>query len=138
MIKNKSFYIVTMAIGVTLIVLSVFLRGEELKVFSGLSIGIGAGLLGMSIVHLIMKRYEEKNPELARQINIDTIDERNIIIQNRAKAKAGDITMWLIILIAIITIIIRAPLWFTLLVIAIFLLYNIFIVYFMNKYQKEI
>jgi hypothetical protein len=127
-----------MAIGVSLVLISFLLRGEDLKVFSGLSIGIGAGLLGMSIAQLIMKHYEDKNPELSRQIKIDSMDERNIIIRNKAKAKAGDITMWLIMLIAFISIIISTQLWFTLLVVVVFLLYNIFIVYFMNKYQNEI
>lgn len=138
MIKKKSFYIITMAIGIILIIVSFLLRGEELKVFSGLSIGIGAGILGMSIARLIMKHYEDKNPEISRQIKIDSTDERNVIIRNQAKAKAGDITMWLIVLVAFITVIISAPIWFTLLVIGVFLLYNIFIVYFMNKYQKKI
>jgi len=39
--------------------------------------------------------------------------------------------------IVYITIIISAPLWVTLVVVAVFLAYTIIAMYFMNKYQKE-
>jgi len=38
---------------------------------------------------------------------------------------------------AYITIIISTPLWVTLVVVAVFLAYNIIAIYLMNKYQKE-
>ena len=60
------------------------------------------------------------------------------MIRNKAKAKVGDITQWLIMGIAYITIVIDAPLWVTLVVVGVFLLKNALEVYFMNKFQKEL
>lgn len=137
MLKKKSFYLFTMIIGICLIGVSLFLRSEELKSISGVFIGIGAGLFGVSIVNLYMKKLEENNPDIKKQNQIDLKDERNITIQNRAKAKAGDITQWLIMGIAYITILIEAQLWVTLVVVGVFLMYNFLGLYFTNKYQQE-
>lgn len=136
MLKKKSFYFFTMFIGICLIGVSLALRSEELKSISGVLIGVGAGLFGVSIVNLYMKKLEEKNPDIKKQNQIDLKDERNITIRNRAKAKAGDITQWLIMGIAYITILINAELWVTLVVVGVFLMYNVLGLYFTNKYQQ--
>jgi hypothetical protein len=135
--KKRSFYIALLLIGICCIAASLFFKGEDVKIISGILIGVGAGLLGASISSLLMKRLERKNPELEKQKEIEYKDERNTMIRNRAKAKAGDITQWFIMAIAYITIIISAPLWVTLTVVAVFLAYTVIAIYFMNKYQKE-
>ena len=137
MLKKKSFYIMTLIIGIVLFCSSFLLRGEELKTISGILIGIGAGLIGMSIVNLWMKGFEEKNPELVKENEIEFKDERNVMIRYRAKAKAGDIIQWFIIGIAYLLIIIDAPLWTILITVGGFVLYHIICLYYMNKYQKE-
>ena len=121
MLKKKSFYIMTLIIGIVLFCSSFLLRGEELKTISGILIGIGAGLIGMSIVNLWMKGFEEKNPELVKENEIEFKDERNVMIRYRAKAKAGDIIQWFIMGITV----------------GGFVLYHIICLYYMNKYQKE-
>ncbi len=118
MLKKKSFYIATLVLAICLIVVSPFLRGEELKSISGICIGIGAGLLGMSIANLLMKRMEENNPEMMKQSEIEFKDERNTLIRYKAKAKTADIIQWCIMGVAYITILINAPLWVTLVTVA--------------------
>jgi len=137
MLRKKSFYIITIIIGLCLVGLSFFIQKEDLKAISGICMGIGAGLFGMSAGNLIVKCIEEKDPSVSKQIEIEYRDERNIQIRNRAKAKAGDITQFFIIGVAYLTILIDAPLWVTLVTIGVFLVYNILGVYFMNKYNKE-
>ena len=100
-------------------------------------IGIGAGLFGVSASNLLLIHIERKNPAFEKQTKIEYSDERNTMIRHRAKAKAGDITQWLIMGIAYVTIIISAPLWVTFAVIAVFLAYNVLGIYLMSKYQKE-
>ncbi len=137
MLKKKSFYISTLILGLTLIGVSFLFKGEDLKSISGVLIGIGAGLFGMSIANILMKNLEQKSPKKMKLNEIEFKDERNTIIRNRAKAKAGDIIQWFIMGIAYLTIIINAPLWVTLATVCVFLLYNILGVYLMTKYQKE-
>lgn len=135
--RKTSFYVVILITGICCIIASLFFNGEEVKPIAGILIGIGFGFLGLSLSNLLMKHMERKNPELEKQAKIDFNDERNTIIRNRAKAKAGDITQWLIMGIAYMTIFILAPLWVTLAVVVVFLTYNIIGLYLMNKYQKE-
>lgn len=137
MLKKKKFYMVTLIIGIVLIGVSYLFKGEDLKSISGVLIGIGSGLFGMSIANILMKNLEQKNPNMMKQNEIEFKDERNTIIRYRAKAKAADIIQWFIMGIAYLTIIINAPLWVTLATVCVFLLYNILGVYFMTKYQKE-
>jgi dolichol kinase len=135
--RRKSYYAVMLIIGVCCVLASLFFHDNEVKAISGILIGVGAGFVGLSISNLLMKHIESKNPELEKQIQIDYNDERNTMIRDRAKAKAGDITQWLIMGIAYITILISAPLWVTLTVVLVFLAYNLICLYLMNKYQKE-
>ncbi len=137
MLKKKSVYVITLILGIILICASFLFKGDELKTVSGVLIGIGTGLFGMSLANLYMKHFEKKNPEVMKQNEIEFKDERNTVIRNKAKAMAGDITQWFIMAIAYVTIIINAPLWVTLATVCVFILYNILGVYFMKKYQKE-
>ncbi|MEG1483044.1 hypothetical protein [Clostridium sp.] len=137
MLKKKSINFILLVIGLCLVSVSLFLKLEEMKSVEGIMIGLGAGLIGMSIANIYMRHLEERNPEISEQNNIELKDERNIMIRNKAKAKAADVTQWLIMGIAYITIIINAPLWVTVLTVAVFLIYNVAGVYYMNKYQKE-
>lgn len=135
--KKNWLYVIFLIAGIGSLGAGFCLQAEEVKRISGMFIGIGAGLFGMSISGLLMKRLEQEHPELDKQAEIEYKDERNIIIRNRAKAKAGDMTQWLMMGIAYFTIAISAPLWITLAVIAAFLFYHAAGVYLMNKYQKE-
>lgn len=137
MLKKKTVYIVIILTGMVLIALSFLFRAEDVKTLSGVLIGIGSALLGSGIAKLWMKNYEEKNPDIAKENDIEFKDERNTLIRYRAKAKAGDIIQWFIMGIAYLLIIIDAPLWVILVTVGIFLLYNVLGIFYMGKYQKE-
>lgn len=137
MFKKTSFYVVLLIIGIVLACCGIYIPGEELKAVKGILLGLGAGIFGASIAKIYMIQYFKKNPEAMKQNEIDLTDERNTIIRYRAKAKAGDITQWLIILVAIVTILIDAPLWLTLSLVVVYLLYTILGIYFTGKYNKE-
>ena len=137
MLKKKSFYIATLILGACLIGLSFLFNTEDVKAVAGICIGIGAGLTGMSIANLIMKHMERNKPEAAKWSEIEYKDERNTLIRNKAKAKAGDITQWLIIAVSFLSILGNAPLWLTLSFIAVYLIYSVLGICFMSRYQKE-
>ena len=137
MLKSKKFYIIMTIAGICFIGLSMVMNDLIPQSFSGILIGIGAGLFGMGIANYIMKVHEDKHPQIMKQNEIAFKDERNTIIRYRAKAKAADITQWLIMAIAYLTIAINAPLWVTLATVAVFLIYNILGLYFMAKFEHE-
>ena len=80
---------------------------------------------------------EKTDPEIAKQNEIEYADERNTMIRNMAKAKAGDMIQWFIMGIAYITILTGTPLWVTLAVVGVFLLRYILELYFTGMYQKK-
>ncbi|MDF2543134.1 MAG: hypothetical protein K0S47_2852 [Herbinix sp.] len=135
--KNVFIYVVMLIAGISCIGAMFLLHGDSSKPIEGSLLGIGISFIGLSTTNLIKKYTEYKNPSLKKQVQIDYNDERNTIIRNRAKAKAGDITQWLIMGIAYITILISAPLWVTLVVVIVYLIYNITGLYLIDKYQKE-
>lgn len=135
--KKALFGILQLITGIFLILLSFLLNAEIPKPICGVLIGIGCGLSGLGIIRLITNHFERKNPAIRRAKEIENNDERNIIIRNRAKAKAGDITQWLIIAIAYVTILISAPIWVTLFVVFVYIFYNVTGILLINKYQNE-
>lgn len=135
--KKKSFYVIILIIAFCMLIGGIFAKGEDLRNISGILMGIGAGLIGMSGAKIYMINSEAKNPTLAKQNEIEFKDERNMQIRYRAKAKAADITQWLIMGIAYLTILVNAPLWVTLITVGVFLLYNVIEVYYMKKFNEE-
>ncbi|HBB27905.1 MAG TPA: hypothetical protein DC000_01395, partial [Clostridiales bacterium] len=108
MLKKTSYYVICLIIGLCLFAISFILKDFDFSKIAGIFIGVGAGLIGMSIANLYMKRIEKKDPISTKQNEIDYRDERNTMIRDKAKAKAGDIIQWFIIGIAYILIIIDA------------------------------
>lgn len=139
MLKRKSYYVIISIIGICLVIIGLLLRQTEIttRAVEGVLLGIGAGMFGSGASNFFMKRWEEKEPDLMKQKEIEFLDERNTIIRNRAKAKAADIIQWMIMALAYVTILIGAPLWVTLVTVLVFLMKNILEVYFMTKFQKE-
>lgn len=135
--KKSWVYVTLLILGVALIGLSFLFSTEAQKAVQGVMLGIGAGLMGMSLSNLGMIRHMEKNPHLAKEAEIESKDERNVMIRAKAKAASADITRWFIIALAFVMILIDAPLWVTLCVVAVYVLYHVLSLVFMGRYQKE-
>lgn len=93
--KGKDYFIVT--VGVVLFAAGLYLiktisdPQSIMKTLPYLCVGVGCGLFGHGLGNILNKLATRKNPDLARQIEIDTKDERNIMNGNMAKAKGYDI-----------------------------------------------
>lgn len=133
--KKSMFYITALSISIIMIIGSLFV---ELDSLSGLLLGTGAGVFGANIAKLYFINFAKKNPDIIKENEIEFKDERNVLIRQRAKAKSADIIQWLIMLIAYLTILLNTPLWVTLVIVGIFVLYNIIQIYYINKFNKEI
>ena len=132
--KKSMFYITALSISIIMIIGSLFV---ELDSLSGLLLGTGAGVFGANIAKLYFINFAKKNPDIIKENEIEFKDERNVLIRQRAKAKSADIIQWLIMLIAYLTILVNTPLWVTLVIVGIFVLYNIIQIYYINKFNKE-
>ncbi|PQD97149.1 hypothetical protein CYL18_04555 [Pradoshia eiseniae] len=103
----------------------------------GLLIGIGAGLFGLSLAQIIVIAIAEKNPEYKRKASIEEKDERNIAINNNAKAKGFDAMGYILTILMLIFVFLNADLSIILLLVFAYLLvYGVFIFY-LYKYSKE-
>lgn len=137
MLKKTYIYVITLVLGAVLAALGFLLTDIAAKALCGVLIGVGAGLFGMSVANLIMKRYEKKNPSVARQSQIEMSDERSVMIRVKARAASANIVQWFIIGLAYVMILIDAPLWGTLCAVGVYMLYHILSFVFMNRYQKQ-
>ena len=57
-------------------------------------IGLGCGIFGQGLGDLLARKAYRKYPELERQLEIERLDERNVMIGDRAKARAYDLMIY--------------------------------------------
>mgnify|MGYP005788959697 CR=1 FL=1 len=135
--KSARFCAVLLALSLVLLAAALLLRGRLPGSWSGVLIGLGAGIFGASLSGLLMRRWESRNPEFAKQNEIDSRDERTTAIRSLAKARAGDVVQWCVMGIAWLSILAEAPLWLTLAAVGVFLLYSVLSLAFMIRLEKE-
>ncbi len=93
-------YLLILAAGVLLfaggfILLRLITEPEGMmKALPFILIGIGCGTFGYGLGETVRIITLKKRPDLAKQLAIETNDERNQAINNLAKAKAFDITIY--------------------------------------------
>lgn len=61
-----------------------------MKTLPYILVGIGCGAFGYGIGEVLSKAAADKNPDLAKKMNIQMMDERNIMIEHMSKAKGYD------------------------------------------------
>lgn len=81
--KRMIAYIIYAVLGITLIVLGVF------EVVDAFWSGMGGGLIAVAVMGMIRYVRLKKNDEYRKQKQIETTDERNRFIRNKAWAWAG-------------------------------------------------
>lgn len=130
-------YIIYILLGVIVLAVGIFVIRDNLKSVAGFCIGIGAGLIGMNVASLIMNLYYKKHPAIKKQSDIESKDERTVAITNKAKAKAFDIMIKILIFIPFLMILIDLPLWMILAAIALYILGFCLQTYLTIRYSKE-
>lgn len=135
--QQKNLYITLFVLGVILLVAGFLIISEDYSNISGLCIGIGIGLMAMSFSNLVINNYYQKRPVLKRQNEINSKDERNTTITNRAKAKAFDWTIRLLIVFPFLLIFFKSPLWMIFSVIGIYLLGFSIQVFYTIRFNNE-
>jgi len=100
-------------------------------------IGIGTGLFGGNLGTALKKYIMKKNPETAKRVEIETNDERNIAISNKAKAKAYDLMQVVFGALIIAFALMQVDLYVILVLIAAYLFANFSMIFYVNRFSKE-
>lgn len=135
--KKSLFFLVIGILGVALIVSAIVLDGKVSDAVDGRLMGVGAGLTGLGISMWQFFRWVKKDPVKWKQYEIESNDERNVIIKFRAKAIAGEVLQWTVMVAAWAAIFLDAPLWVILAAVCVFLFKTVLEMCLMARYQKE-
>lgn len=133
--NTKKLGICKILIGILLFGIGLFLLLNSIfiETISGLLCGLGGSIIGFGIVDIV----QYKNPKISETKKIAENDERIILIRNKALAKSGQVLMWLNCILNFTMATLRAPLWIILSISSSLLIYAFCIIFFTNKYNKE-
>ena len=135
---KQTLYLILGILGLVLAAIAKFLPAQVWnKAQIGAVIGVGAGLFGFGLVKWWVERWNEKNPEIVKQNEIERKDERNQLIRSKAQALSGEILHWLLMGGAWAAILLDAPLWVTLAFVGVFLLKTVLDLAFIAYYQRR-
>ena len=116
-----------------------FFRDEKsaYTVISFTVFGCGFGLLGDGIGRLNAARLEKKDPERMKLFNIEKNDERNIAIDEKARAKAFTLSQYLFPAVLVALVIMKVDIKALIPVVAADLLVLAYSLYIRQKLYKE-
>ena len=100
-------------------------------------LGFGCGAMGHGIGDVVNDLTMKKNPELKKKAEIESKDERNIAVSNRAKGKAYDLMLYLFGALMIIFVLMDADLAVILLMVGAYLIVTGVFIYYLIRYHKE-
>ncbi len=135
--NKKVLYTVLILLGILFMAGGGLLREEALKQWSGVLIGVGAGLAGMSLANLVTAWVEASNPAYSRKVAIEQKDERNQLINNAARAKAFQAFTPIMGILMLVFVLINVDLLPILLLVGAYILVYVFYFVYLNKYLKE-
>jgi len=143
--KNNSIgkYIVLSAIGLTVLVAGLVLAKSLsdaqgiMQTLPYICVVIGAGIFGGNLGTAIKNYSLKKNPQIAKQIEIEEKDERNNAIMSRAKAKAYDLMLMVFGALILAFALMQVDMSIVLAFVIAYLFIVSSNVYYFCKYQKE-
>lgn len=136
---KKTIWYVLLAVagGLLLILGAIWLRGGVENVAAYVCIGVGAGMLGHGLGAVLQEEALKGAPEARRQLEIETNDERNVTLSNRAKAKAYDAMNLIFPALMLVFALMRIELAAILLLVAGYLAVCGICVYYRVRYDRE-
>lgn len=107
------------------------------RVLPYLCVGIGTGLFGQNLGEILKNAALKKEPQAAKQIEVEAKDERNIAISNKAKAKSYDLMLMVFAALMLAFALMQVDMSMILTFVAAYLFIVFSNIYYLNKYQKE-
>lgn len=141
--KKKTFSYVVAVLGLLLVGAGLYLIKTVvnpqgvMRALPYVLVGLGCGAFGHGTGDLISRRTMKNSPDIARKLEIEKNDERNIAIANRAKAKAFDIMIFVFGALMIAFALMDVDLAATLLLVCAYLFVTACGIYYRIKYDKE-
>ena len=135
-IALSSFGFVIFTTGIVLLILMPDAQGIMLTL-PYICIGIGAGMFGGNLGISIKIHLLKKDPVAARKAEIEANDERNIAISNKAKAKAYDLMQLVFGALIIVFTLMGVGMYVILTFVVAYLFIMFSMIYYLNKYNKE-
>jgi len=108
-----------------------------LRTLPYICIGIGTGIFGQNIGTVISSLALRNDPQSAKKIEIETKDERNTAIRNRAKAKSYDLMVMVFGALMMAFALMQVDMYVTLTFVAAYLFIVFSSIYYLSKFQKE-
>jgi len=108
-----------------------------LKTLPDICVGLGAGIFGGNLGTAIKNKTVLKNPQAAKQIEVEQKDERNQAIGNMAKARAYDLLIYVYAAMLLAFNFMQVDMYVILTLVAVYLFFVFANVYFLTKYHKE-
>ncbi|MGF7146236.1 hypothetical protein HNQ56_004703 [Anaerotaenia torta] len=108
-----------------------------LKTLPYICVGVGAGIFGGNLGAAISNRALSKNPEAAKQAEIDQKDERNQAIRDKAKARVYEMMIFVYAAILLAFALMQVNMYVILTLTAVYLFFIFANVYYLAKYNKE-
>lgn len=108
-----------------------------LRTLPYICIGIGTGIFGQNIGTVISRLALRNDPQSAKKIEIETKDERNTAIRNRAKAKSYDLMVMVFGALMMAFALMQVDMYVTLTFVAAYLFIVFSSIYYLSKFQKE-
>ncbi len=105
--------------------------------FPYLCIGVGCGAFGHGLGDLLSKKAREKDPEMAKQLDIELNDERNVQHMNASKAKAFDMMTYVFGALMLAYGLMNASLSILLTFVAAYLFIQFYALYYRFKMDRE-
>lgn len=140
--KSSEWYLLGMIGGFLLAMVGLYLQIRDYdnlnQALPGVFMGIGSGLLGGCTAGFINQRMFKKNPSLAHQKEIEFMDERNIMIKDKAKSKALSLLQYIYCGMLLLFTLLDVEITVILVTVAVLLLGNGIVVYYTLKYNKEL
>jgi len=100
-------------------------------------VGVGTGLFGGNLGTSIKIYILNKNPDIAKKVEIEAKDERNIAISNKAKAKAYDLMQIVFPALILAFALMQIDIYALLVIIVAYLFVSFSVAYYVNKFNKE-
>ncbi len=137
--KNRIvLFCILLLVGIGLVLVGGFVFADEAyKTASGVCIGAGAGLTGLSLASLITSVIMLRHPEHLRRQQIEETDERNAIINDKAKGKGFDAMSFIYGTAMLICVLLDVSLAVILVMVTAFLAVYGVQIYYLAKYSKE-
>ena len=136
--KNPfKWYMISSVCGALMLITGILLAIlTDVGVVSYVLIGVGVGSFTGGFGGLISSQMMKKDAAFARKVNIEMTDERNIMVELKAKAGAHDFISWALWPIVILFAALQFDLWVVLLLIGLQVARMVVLFYLMSKHRR--